>query len=89
MFNLAPVPVPDLTGRTVLVTGAGKGIGAELVRILVANGAKVFAGVFSGESVGRPACGGDRAGAGCDQTGGCRCGDVRGLRPNRGGWMCW
>lgn len=51
MFNLAPVPVPDLTGRTVLVTGAGKGIGAELVRILVANGARVYAGVFSGESV--------------------------------------
>jgi NAD(P)-dependent dehydrogenase (short-subunit alcohol dehydrogenase family) len=50
MFNLAPVPVPDMTGRTVLVTGAGKGIGAELVRILVARGAKVYAGVYPVEA---------------------------------------
>ncbi|MEI6098033.1 MAG: SDR family oxidoreductase [Alphaproteobacteria bacterium] len=47
MFNLAPVPVPDLTGRTVLVTGAGKGIGAELVRILHAKGARTYAGVYT------------------------------------------
>ncbi|MEO8241346.1 MAG: SDR family oxidoreductase [bacterium] len=46
MFNLAAVPVPDLTGRTVLVTGAGKGIGAELVRILHQNGATVYAGLY-------------------------------------------
>ena len=46
MFNLAPVPVPDLTGKTVLVTGAGRGIGAETVRLLVKNGARVFAGLF-------------------------------------------
>lgn len=45
MFNLAPIPVPDLSGRTVLVTGASRGIGAELVRILAAGGARVFAGV--------------------------------------------
>ena len=50
MFNLAPVPVPDLTGRTVLVTGAGKGIGAELVRILHQNGAKTYAGVYPVDS---------------------------------------
>jgi NAD(P)-dependent dehydrogenase (short-subunit alcohol dehydrogenase family) len=46
MFNLAPIPVPNLAGRTVLVTGATRGIGAELVRVLVALGARVFAGVL-------------------------------------------
>jgi NAD(P)-dependent dehydrogenase (short-subunit alcohol dehydrogenase family) len=50
MFNLAPVPVPDLTGRTVLVTGAGKGIGAELVRILHKKGANTYAGVYPVDS---------------------------------------
>jgi len=49
MFNLAPVPVPDLSGRTILVTGAGKGIGAALVRILQAKGAVVYAGVYAAE----------------------------------------
>ena len=46
MFNLAPIPVPNLSGRTVLVTGATRGIGAALVRVLVAQGARVFAGVL-------------------------------------------
>ena len=46
MFNLAPIPVPDLSGRSVLVTGATRGIGAALVRVLVAQGARVFAGVL-------------------------------------------
>lgn len=50
MFNLAPVPVPDLAGKAVLVTGAGRGIGAETVRILVDNGARVFAGLFDDHS---------------------------------------
>ncbi len=51
MFNLAAVPVPDLAGRVVLVTGAGKGIGAELVRLLHENGATVYAGVYPVDSV--------------------------------------
>ncbi len=45
MFNLSPVAVPGLEGLTVLVSGAGKGIGAELVRQLDAAGATVFAGI--------------------------------------------
>ena len=46
MFNLHPVTVPDLSGKTILVTGAGRGIGAVLTGLLVANGAKVLAGVL-------------------------------------------
>ena len=46
MFNLAPIPVPDLSGRTILLTGAGRGIGAQLTRILVDNGATVVAGLY-------------------------------------------
>ncbi len=52
MFILAPVPVPDLSGKTVLVTGAGTGIGAELAKILSAKGAKVYAGVYRAEPAG-------------------------------------
>lgn len=51
MFNLSPVPVPDLTGKTILITGAGKGIGAATVRILVENGARVYAGVYHSDDV--------------------------------------
>lgn len=47
MFNLHPVPVPDLSGKTVLVTGAGRGIGAVLTGLLVKSGASVLAGVLS------------------------------------------
>lgn len=46
MFNLSAIPVPDLTGKTILVTGAGHGIGAVLVEVLTNNGARVYAGVI-------------------------------------------
>jgi NAD(P)-dependent dehydrogenase (short-subunit alcohol dehydrogenase family) len=45
MLKLVAVPVPDLSGKSILVTGAGRGIGAELVRVLAGRGARVFAGV--------------------------------------------
>ncbi|TNC74866.1 SDR family oxidoreductase [Rubellimicrobium roseum] len=45
MFDLHPVPVPDLSGRRVFVTGAGRGIGAALARVLTRHGAHVVAGV--------------------------------------------
>lgn len=45
MFDLSPVEAPDLTGKTIVVTGAGKGIGARLCQLLSTKGARVFAGV--------------------------------------------
>ncbi len=46
MFNLFAVPVPELAGKTILVTGAGRGIGAVLAGLLAGRGARVFAGIF-------------------------------------------
>jgi NAD(P)-dependent dehydrogenase (short-subunit alcohol dehydrogenase family) len=34
-----PFPVPDLTGKTALITGASGGIAASVTRMLVARGA--------------------------------------------------
>lgn len=55
MFDLAPIEAPDLSGRTILVTGAGRGIGAVLARLLMDKGARVYAGAFRGVD---PACAG-------------------------------
>jgi NAD(P)-dependent dehydrogenase (short-subunit alcohol dehydrogenase family) len=49
---MAKVRIMDLSGKTVLLTGASKGIGAAIARILCARGAHVIAHY-----------GGDRAGA--------------------------
>ena len=46
MFNLSPVDVPDLSGKTFLITGAGRGIGAVSADLMAKRGARVFAGVF-------------------------------------------
>jgi NAD(P)-dependent dehydrogenase (short-subunit alcohol dehydrogenase family) len=48
MFDLSPIEVPDLSGKTILVTGAGRGIGAMLARLLADRGARVYAGIFAG-----------------------------------------
>lgn len=51
MFDLTPVPVPDMTGKTILVTGAGRGIGAVLAGLLASKGAQVIAGVYGAPEV--------------------------------------
>ena len=48
MFDLSPIEAPDLSGKTILVTGAGRGIGAALAGRLTDRGARVYAGVFGG-----------------------------------------
>lgn len=53
MFDLSPIEAPDMSGKTILVTGAGRGIGAVLARLLAEKGARVYAGVFRGVD---PAC---------------------------------
>ncbi len=55
MFNLSPIPVPDLSGKTILVTGAGHGIGSVLAELLIAKGAKVYAGVNNAINTGEEA----------------------------------
>lgn len=44
-------PVPELAGRTALVTGAGRGIGAAVVRAFVCRGARVLATDLDAEGV--------------------------------------
>lgn len=48
IFDLHAVPVPDLSGKSILVTGAGRGIGLILAGLLAEHGAQVFAGVKDG-----------------------------------------
>lgn len=45
MFDLSPIAVPDMTGKSILITGAGRGIGAALAALLAQRGADVFAGM--------------------------------------------
>lgn len=47
MFDLTTIETPDLSAKTILVTGAGRGIGAVLAGQLASAGANVYAGVFS------------------------------------------
>lgn len=51
IFDLRAVPLPDLSGKSILVTGAGRGIGLALAEILVCQGAQVFVGVKDGSPV--------------------------------------
>lgn len=46
MFDLTTVAIPDLAGKTILVSGAGRGIGAVVAGLLAKHGAEVYAGVY-------------------------------------------
>lgn len=46
MLDLKPIAVPNMSGRTILVTGAGRGIGAVSAGMMAAKGARVYAGVY-------------------------------------------
>ena len=47
MFDLSPIEIPDLSGKTILITGAGRGIGAVLAGKIAASGGKVYAGILN------------------------------------------
>ena len=46
-----PAHLPDLTGKTALITGASRGIGAAAARVFVARGANVVLAARSGDAI--------------------------------------
>jgi 3-oxoacyl-[acyl-carrier protein] reductase len=48
--------IPDLSGKSVLITGASTGIGAALARAFAAQGAKVGVNYFSSEAAAKQLC---------------------------------
>lgn len=47
---LRPVPLPDLSGKIALVTGASRGLGRSTAEHLMRAGATVYAGIFTASS---------------------------------------